>query len=154
MRQLLLLCCHLLLAGKLPANAQASAAEPTAPVVVRLDSGDVARQRYVCVDTTTYAKLQTAMQAGRTLLAQQALDAYDRQLADKQLRLTEAELARCRGQKAAGNTEFNTLATQADNVFRQVQIRPPLLLDGRLYRGMLTGVVLSEAIRIFFFHTL
>ena len=127
---LLLLTCH-------AANSQ---------TVRLLPAGTVLRHTWVGMDTATYA---TFRQARVDLAAATGAFALD----SLQIAGLAAELRRCRGQQAAGSEEFNRLSTYAEKQ-AQVPPRPPLLLDGRLYKGLIVGAVLGEVVRIFFFRSL
>ena len=116
-----------------PASSQAVA--PLPPVVVRLDSGEVALRRYACLDTATYRAVRLAVAAVPGLRQRVALLEYDRQLLERQV-------ADARREGRAAHADFTAATAQARQL-EALPVRPPLLLDSRVYASAGAGMVLA-----------
>ena len=126
----LCLCCPLA-----PRISSAQAVPELSPVVVRLDAGDVARQAYVAMDTTTYRLVRQQLAQVPSLRQRVALLEYDRTI-------LSGQVAQQHGANTAAAADFGALSAEA-RALLLVKPRPPFLLDGRLYQGAGAGVVLA-----------
>lgn len=131
-RFLLLLLC---VCPWLPRTSKAQALSPLRSIVVALDSGDVARRAYICLDSATYRVARQQLAAVPDLRQRVTLLTYDRQLLEQQL-------AAARREGLAAHADFTAATAQARQL-EALPTRPPLLLDGRVYTSAGAGVLLA-----------
>ena len=135
-------------------RANSQPGSPVHPVVVRLDSGEVARRAYVAFDTAYYQQWRRQQAADQV-----QLDLRARRLAvyGQRQRLTDslaagqlAESVRERAALARATADFDQLHAQTVRALAQPP-RPVLLLDGHFYAGGALGA-LAVALLFVFLH--
>ena len=136
-----------------PASSQAIA--PPHPMVVRLETGDIARQPLIGLDTATYGGTRRYVAAAGQLLLVRAdriaqLERSGR-LADSVQVAYAAELRRCQAGRAATEADYERMRAAA-RVALASPPRPPWLLDSHTYKGVGAGAVLAVLLKVFIFH--
>lgn len=114
-------------------RASSQAVLPLRAVVVRLDSGVIAHQTYICMDSTTYRQTRQTVNAVPGLRQRVALLEYDRQLLEQQV-------AAARREGRSAHADFTAATAQARQL-EALPVRPPLLLDSRVYTSAGAGIV-------------
>lgn len=154
MKHLLALCLlPLLCLLTRPASSQPIA--PLRPVVVHLETGDVARQPLIGLDTATYGGTRRYVAAAGQLLLVRAdriaqLERAGR-VADSTTTAALTELRRYQATAATNEAAFKKLATATNRALGKPPA-PPLLLDPHFYQGTLAGVVGAVLLKLFVFH--
>ncbi|MDO7888247.1 hypothetical protein [Hymenobacter cheonanensis] len=137
----------------LPATSQPI--RQLAPLVVRLDSGTVVRQRLVGIDTATYRSTrQYVATAGQLLLVRADRIAQlerDASLRDSVQTAYATELRRSQASQAATEADYQRMRAAA-RVALASPPRPPWLLDSRTYKAGAAGTVLGVLLKVFVFH--
>jgi len=147
--------CLLLLLCLLTHRGSSQAIAPLAPVVVRLNVGDVAQQPLIGLDTATYGGTRRYVASAGQLLLVRAdriaqLERSNR-LADSTTTAVVTELRRCQATAAANDADFKKLAAATNRALGKPPA-PPLLLDSHTYKGVGAGVVLAVLLKVFVFH--
>ena len=136
-----------------PASSQPIA--PLRPVVVRLETGDVARQPLIGLDTATYGGTRRYVAAAGQLLLVRAdrIAQLERSggLADSVQTAQADELRRCRAGQAIRDADIKRLA-EASHSLLAVRPRPPWLLDSHTYKGAGLGAAALLLLKVFVFH--
>ncbi|MGI4864198.1 MAG: hypothetical protein ACRYFZ_09775 [Janthinobacterium lividum] len=131
-----------------PANSQVV---PLRPHIVRLDSGSTAKRPLVGIDTATWRSIRTSAAIDQQQLAERAAQLRQWRELHVHDSLATVQVARELHATRTDNAKLSTAFTQqADraNKALALPLRPPLLLDGRLYTGVATGGVLAVVVRV------
>lgn len=123
--------------------------------MVRLATGDMARQPLIGLDTATYRSTRQYVAAAGQLLLVRAdrIAALERsgRLADSVQAAYAVELRRCQAGAAATTADYERMRDAA-RVALASPPRPPWPLDGRTYKAGGAGVVLGLVLKAFLFH--
>lgn len=153
--KLLLAACLLLPLCLLTRPASSQPIAPLRPVVVRLETGDVARQPLIGLDTATYGGTRRYVTAAGQLLLVRAdriaqLERSGR-LADSVQATQADELRRCRAGQAATTADYEKMRAAA-TAGLAVRPRPPWLLDPRTWKAGAVGTVLGLVLKAVISH--
>lgn len=138
-----------------PASSQPRPVAPLRPLVVRLDSGTIARRALVGIDTAAY----------RSMRVNTALD--QRQLAERAAQLKQLNALRRLDSISTMRLADEAASTRRDNeqlhkALRKQEVisskalalplRPPLLLDSHTYIGAGAAAIFLAALKLFILH--
>jgi hypothetical protein len=129
---LLALCCLLALSG----HSQ----------IIQLVPGDVVRKPMVGIDTTTYSAIRAYQEASTSLLDLRAnrITTLEHELtvAESASAVVVDELKQCRADNLKADAKYAKMTAHAEKALA-LPVRPPLLLDSRVYLGGGVGLLLG-----------
>lgn len=138
-----------------PASSQPRPVAPLRPLVVRLDSGSMAKRALVGIDTAAYRSLRVNTALDQRQLAERA--AQIKQLNDLR-RLDSLSTMRLADEAAStrrDNADLHKALRKQEAISSKalaLPLRPPLLLDSHTYIGGGVTAILLAALKLFILH--